>query len=72
MTLDIMIVEEGDVHLLLDYQLGVGIETQNALPILCMNVTMYSEAQADNLESPEDIAEFVPIQWPVQNLRRHC
>jgi hypothetical protein len=72
MTPDIMIVEERDIHLLLDYQLGAGTKAQNALPVLCLNVTIYSEAQADNLESPEDIAEFVPTQWPVQNLRRHC
>jgi hypothetical protein len=51
--------------LLLDYQPGAGTEAQNALPVVCMNVTIYSEAQADNLESPEDIAEFVPTQWPV-------
>jgi hypothetical protein len=60
MTPDIVIVEERDVHLLLDCQPGTGAEAQNALLILCMNATRHSEAQADDLESPkEGVVEFV-------------
>lgn len=60
MAPDIVIVEERDVHLLLECHPGTGAETQNALLILCMNATRHSEAQADNLESPkEGVVEFV-------------
>ena len=60
MAPDIVIVEERDVHLLLECHPGTGAEAKNALLILCMNATRHSEAQADNLESPkEGIVEFV-------------
>jgi hypothetical protein len=60
MAPDIVIVEETDVHLLLEYHPGTGTEAQNALLILCMNATRHSEAQADNFELPkESVVEFV-------------
>jgi hypothetical protein len=60
MAPDIVIVEERDVHLLLECHPGTGTEAQNALLVLCMNATRHSEAQADNSELPkESVVEFV-------------